>query len=137
MRHSFTSPTDSDLENLIKQAFEAMPGADQSRLSFIESQVLQKAAKLESRKKLNLMPWWIVLLLGTGVVSAAWLVSDIIFHENPGDTKEVSVTVDREPVTVVQDIDKKTVIQRQEEQSNEEQLYNDRESAIIYQRESY
>lgn len=55
MAHRFTLPTELELEKLITQVFEKMPDVDQSRLSVIESRLLQKAQR-KKEKNLNKIP---------------------------------------------------------------------------------
>jgi cytoskeletal protein RodZ len=135
MTHRFSSPTDTEIENLIMQVFASMPDADQSKLLLIENRLLQKARRSKPQKNLNKIPWWIVLVLAGGFASAAWWVGDVLFRgENTEITEKQSVPSDKmnERESGINGAESSA---KENEQSDE--IYEDRESPIIYQRESF
>ena len=134
MTHRFSLPTDVEIENLITRVFESMPDADQSRLSIIESHLLQKTRRNKERN-LNKMPWWIVLVLTGGLATAAWWAGEILIgDENTEITDKQSVSSDKinERESYTNDVESNTKKNRQNGESIE-----DRDSPVIYQRESF
>jgi len=128
-------PNEHDLEILITQVFESMPDADQAKLSMIESRLLQKARRKKTQNNLNKIPWWIVLLLAGGFASAAWWAGDLLFSEdNRAITEKQSVPSDKisERGSGLNEMKSNT---ENNKQNNE--IYEGRESPIIYQRESF
>jgi len=125
--HNYQPPTESEMENLITQVYKSLPNPDKSRLSLIESKLLQKARKNKSQKNLNKIPWWIVLILAGGFVSAAWRASDLFFdkqlHLNNKITEIQPNTNDAKP-----NIEYNVENNRSNENEN---------SPIIYQRELF
>lgn len=128
MRHRFPLPTDAEIEKLITQVYEGMPNPDQSRLSLIESKLLQKARKNKSQKNLNKIPWWIVLLLAGGLATAAWLAGERWFGN-----EEVPTTIKKALDESRIDMEENKVLQNNKikQQGNEA----DNKSPIIFQRE--
>ena len=133
MTHKFTQPTDIGLEKLITRAFESMPEAEQSRLSLIESRILRETEK-NKQKKLNKIPWWIVLLLAGGFATAAWWAGDLIISEQNKKITEKQNTGSG-------NIDSRQVeVEKNEPETNDEKTnenYQDNDSPVIYQRESF
>lgn len=127
MTHKFSFPTDTEMENLIKQVFESMAVAEESRLSAIESQLLQKAER-NKQIKLNKLPWWIVLVLAGGIATATWWTENLLTdRQNVEIRDEQSVSDDK-------------IEGRQDEplmQENKGEISKDNDSPIIYQRESF
>ena len=141
MSHKFSMPDDNDLEYLIKQVFESMPDVDQSRLSMIENRLLQKARRDKPQKTLNKIPWWIVLLLAGGFATAAWWAGDLFFDKQESEiTDKQTVYSDKisereSSMNAAKSSTEENEQDEQDEQNNE--TYEDRESPIIYQRESF
>ncbi|MBT7950193.1 MAG: hypothetical protein HN764_01085 [Gammaproteobacteria bacterium] len=133
MTHSFASPTDADLENLVKRAFETMPVAEPSRLSFIENQLMQKAANTGQRKSLNKMPWWIVLLLSGSFAMAGWLGGNYLLDHS----EDASKTVPQEDNIIVpaRTETRKNNVPKTPGESEDDAVYIDDDSPVIYQRE--
>ena len=133
MTHRFTQPTDIGLEKLVTQAFESMPEAERSRLSLIESRILRETEK-NKQKKLNKIPWWIVLLLAGGFATAAWWAGDLIISEQNKKITEKQNTGSG-------NIDSRQVeVEKNEPETNDEKTnenYQDNDSPVIYQRESF
>ena len=134
MTHKFTPTTDIGLEKLITRAFESMSEAEQSRLSLIESRVLRETGK-NKQKKLNKMPWWIVLLLAGGFATAAWWAGELIF-----DKQNIEIS-DKPAVSSDKIGNKQFELNRDEPQTEqneqENKVYEEKDSPIIYQRESF
>ncbi len=134
MTHRFTLPTELELEELIIQVFENMTSADQSRLSVIESRLLHKAQR-KKEINLNKTPWWIVLLLVGGFATAAWWADKLFFEEqNVEITKDLPVSDGN--IEARESSMNSTESYKYESENNNES-YEDSESPIIYQRESF
>lgn len=136
MTHNFSLLTDAEMENLITQVYESLPNPDQSRLSLIENKLLYKAKRNKSQKNLNKIPWWFVLLLAGGFVSATWWVGELL------TSKQNIEIIDKQSSTNDKVIKEKTsanyVESSIENNSQEnEPSYEDRESPVIYQRELF
>jgi len=134
MFHKFASVTEAELENLITQVFEKMPSADQSSLSVIESKLLLKA-KRNKEKKLNKIPWWIVLVLVGGFASAAWWAGELLIHrQNAEITDELLVPNNMTNERELNMNGTKTTTENKEQDNG---IYEDNNSPIIYQRDSF
>ncbi|MBL1141731.1 MAG: hypothetical protein HND53_06830 [Proteobacteria bacterium] len=131
MTHRFSLPTDAELEKLITQVYESMPSPDQSRLSLIESKLLQKARKNKDQNNLNKIPWWIVLLLAGGLATAAWWASEAVFD------KDDAIMEDEKHIFNEKLIDNQTKSNETESSIENNESYKDRDSPVIYQRESF
>jgi len=132
--HNFALPTELALEKLITQVYEAADPIDQNKLSTIESQILQKA-KRNNAKNLNKIPWWIVLVLAGGFATAAWWVGDVLIEAQDTEiTNKQSPSSDNIRATENRE---NNIRSESADEDAEDQTYDDHDSPIIYQRESY
>lgn len=131
MAHKFATPTEAELENLVIQVYQSMPSADQSKLSLIENRLLLKARK-NNKKSLNKMPWWIVLVLAGGFVTAAWWTGDNWFANKDDKLQQEELNSQHD-----------SSHELNSKQMNKEQLQDDNENhqgtdtPVIYQREEF
>ena len=135
MAHRFSIPTDIELENLITRVFKSLSDADQSRLLIIESRLLQKAKRNKSQKNLNKIPWWIVLILAGSIATAAWWAGDLFIGKQDTEIRDkqpVSNDMIKERRSNVYDAESKS-----ENDRKNNETYEDRDSPVIYQRESF
>ena len=135
MTHKFSSPTDSEIEELITQVFEGMLKPEQSRLSLIETNLLRETRKNKSQKNMNKIPWWLVLVLIGSFASAAWWTGNLfIDKQNMEISEKQTISSDKinERHSGINSIETKT-------ESNEQKnrVYEDKDSPVIYQRESF
>jgi|LWDU01.1.fsa_nt_gi hypothetical protein len=134
MAHRFSLPTEAEMENLIVQVYESLPNPDKSRLSLIESKLLHKARKNKDQKNLNKMPWWIVLILAGGFASAAWWAGEQL----PGRQDEETILNELQSgdkiINKYQDMNEQA---KKLKQNDEQRVYENKDSPIIYQREVY
>jgi cytoskeletal protein RodZ len=131
--HKYALPTELELEKLITQTFENSSVADQVKLSVIENRILLEAKK-NKEKNLNKIPWWIVLVLAGGFATAAWWAGDFINdRQNTEITNKQSVSSDKisERKNNVNDVES------YEYNRQNDETHEDRESPVIYQRESF
>jgi hypothetical protein len=128
MSHKFPLPSDTEIENLITRAYKDLPKPDSSRLSLIESNLLQQAKGKKSEKKLNKMPWWVVLLLTGGFATAAWWAGELFF-----DREEMVKEVKQSAINP-EIIDKRSGTNQTESENDNREIV---ESPIIYQRENF
>lgn len=134
MTHRFASPTEVELENLIAHVYESMPNADQSRLSLIENRLLQRASK-NKQKKLNKIPWWIVLILAGSFATAAWWAGDLFIDKQDTEITDQQARAS-DKISEIRASDNDIESNTENNKQNNE-TYEDRESQIIYQRESF
>ena len=136
MSHKFSLPDESGLEYLITQAYESMPIADQSRLSLIESKLLQKTRKNKDQKNLNKIPWWIVLVLAGGFATAAWWTSNTLFHDE--ETEQIIKIEEHGYDYKKQEINNHSMQnETNKDTPSQSDLDSDKRSPVIYQRESF
>lgn len=114
------------MENLITQVYESMPVPEQSRLSSIESKLLLKT----KNNKLNKIPWWIVLVLAGGFASATWWAGEQWFDSDNKSKAELSL---QSKFEIENDIN----LMKNNEQDTEGGHYQQRDTPVIYQRESF
>jgi len=133
MTHRFALPTDVEIENLITRVFESMPDADQSRLSIIESHLLQKTRRNKERN-LNKMPWWIVLVLTGGLVTAAWWAGEqLAGRQNAG----IKVNEPQSDDKIINQYQEMNELDSKSRQHQEQKEYDSKDSPVIYQRETF
>jgi len=133
MTHRFTAPNEVELENLLGQVFESMPGADESRLLLIENRVLQTASRNSRRKNLHKTPWWIVLLFIGSVAAAAWWQTELADKKPVSDEGNRDNSEQTLKLRDNSDMNKN----RPREHTAAEDTVQDRDSPVIYQRESF
>lgn len=132
MSHSFPLPDTECLEQLISRGYKTMPGPDRSRIINIEERLLRKLRTSKPERKLNKIPWWIVLLLAGGFATAAWWAGEEWFSI---PLKESGPMVIPQPAEMLP-----SQIPKQAENTVSEPIdetFNHRDTPIIYQRESY
>lgn len=129
--HNFALPTELALEKLITQVYEDGRPADQTRLSIIESQILQKAIRNNS-KNLNKIPWWIVLILVGGFATAAWWAGGVYVDKE--NTHNQTVTSDK--IGEAMNRENSDALNLENE-LQESKPYEDSDSRVIYQRENF
>lgn len=134
MTHNYPLPTDSEMESLIVHVYESMPVPEQSRLSLIESKLLRGAKKSRSEKRLNKIPWWIVLVLAGGFASATWWAGEQWLGNIDASDKALEKTVIK---TKRDETNKEKAVMpdnKIKEQANDNV---NNKSPVIFQRESF
>ena len=135
MMHRFPLPTDAEIEKLISQVYEGMLNPEQSRLSLVESKLLRETKKNKPQKNLNKIPWWIVLVLVGGFASAAWWAGELLIHrQNAEITDELLVPNNMTNERELNMNGTKTTTENKEQDNG---IYEDNNSPIIYQRDSF
>jgi hypothetical protein len=81
MAHDFPVPDDGRLERLIVSVYKRMPEPEFSRLDRIEERLGRALPPVQTRRKVNTIYWWAVLLLTGGLATAAWWASNI-YNDN-------------------------------------------------------
>ncbi|MEM6998347.1 MAG: hypothetical protein AAF419_00735 [Pseudomonadota bacterium] len=128
MAHNYPVPSDTDLEQMITQSFAALPEPDYSSLKLIEERVFRKARLQKREKNLNKIPWWIVLLLAGSFATAAWWMEELFMDKQNRDISDKQTSVDGK------------IEERQETddiRNKNNESFDNRDSKIIYQRESF
>lgn len=133
MSHRFSLPTDAEMEGLISQVYGSMLVPEQSRLSLIESKLLQETRKNKSKKNLNKIPWWIVLILAGGFASAAWWAGDMYFDKNELEIVDLKIN----NKIIERQLNLNNIDSNVEDNSQNNESYEDRGSPVIYQRENF
>ncbi len=132
--NNFPLPDDSHLEKLIEQVFELNYRPEQEKLDRLEELLLLKIKRRKPVKKLNKTPWWIVLLLTGGLATAAWWAGDILIDIQNKKVSEERVFSDN---VIGNDMDKNVIDPGHENNNDNDESYENRESPVIYQRESF
>ena len=134
MNHNFPAPEEAQLEKLIVSVYERLPVAEISRLNRVEERLVRKLALKKTERKVNTLPWWIVLLLAGGIAAAAWQIGEILSNRGgKPDTEEqrASSNVINQDKSGVED--KEHISNQQKNDTN----INNGNSPIIYRRENF
>ena len=135
MAHKFLVPDEAQLEKLIVSVYEKLPVPEITRLNRIEERLSRKLALTKPGRKVNTLPWWIVLLIAGGFATAAWWAGEQLFknQETRSNGSEVKHNIEI-PV-----VDTENTLKDSEPAMKESQQTDSKErnSTIIYQRETF
>ena len=135
--NNYPLPSDERLEGLIKEAYETVSGPEMARIYQLEERLIRRlpARKLSSR--VNNIPWWIVLLVTGGMVTAAWWAGEYFTEDTIEQANDLmqADTISRDVVETGEDQDDKN--SNIPEEREEVQQRTDDNNPIIYQRENF
>ena len=72
MAHNLPVPDEAQLERLLVSAYKRLPEPEFPRLARIEERLSRNLPPRTSRRRVNTIPWWIVILLTGGIAAATW-----------------------------------------------------------------
>lgn len=128
----FPLPSEHRLEELIRESFELSAGPDMSRLNQLEQRLIRKLPAPQTRKKMNTLPWWFVLLLTGGLAAATWWAGERIMNRDNRNS-ETPGPVETEQLERNNGSDENN--SENASQVQEPEAFIERESPLIYQRE--
>ncbi len=131
MTHRFPLPDDVRLEKLIEQVFLEQYSAEQEKLNRIEANLLRKIKQQKPVKKLNKMPWWIVLLLAGSFATAAWWAGENWFANEDDKQQQEELDFQHDSSQVLNSE------QMNKEQQDVNENYQHTDTPVIYQREEF
>lgn len=133
MAARFPVPSEARLPELIREAYEAMPGPDSGRITAIGIRLAQQLPATRASRA-RAWPWWLIPLLLTGAVAAAWWAGGRWF----GGPERMAVEDKGKPAAgpTLDHPDDPDAESESGRRTEGQAPYGDKPSPLIYQREN-